>query len=359
MKKIIRMLLTTIISVTIVATFPVSVFAYEYGEPNLEAMIQVKKVGEKEITSISASDVNRIRISKSKAYRDNSEEERFEEICIALGIDLNETQNKEVASNVLLSDIGAIQTSTVYLEIDEEGNQKEISEAVALSTTQEIEGAQETKYDSFISRNPDEENDGKMKQQLTIFYTPHYNGTGTTPDRYFFLGLCEWLDEPFTRRTDCIALIGSDFRWGSEDENYTLYACYHLLLMQDGECVMDEDIVETIGGSEAEVSSFAGVFFEYNLPGDILTNNSYKDCTNFSFMMLAVGKVSMDVSAVNNIGIDFVYTHSITSLVLNIGFSWSGTGPNASIGVSPTTTTKKYILHDAWSYQRHYNEFFA
>lgn len=67
----------------------------------------------------------------------------------------------------------------------------------------------------------------------------------------------------------------------------------------------------------------------------------------------------MDVSAVNNIGIDFVYTHSITSIALNIGFSWSGTGPNASISVSPTTTTKKYILNDAWSYQRHYNEFFA
>lgn len=49
MKKIIRMLLTTIISVTIVATFPVSVFACEYGEPNLEAMIQVKKVGEKKL----------------------------------------------------------------------------------------------------------------------------------------------------------------------------------------------------------------------------------------------------------------------------------------------------------------------
>ena len=49
MKKIIRMLLTTIISVTIVATFPVSVFACEYGKPNLEAMIQVKKVGEKKL----------------------------------------------------------------------------------------------------------------------------------------------------------------------------------------------------------------------------------------------------------------------------------------------------------------------
>lgn len=46
----------------------------------------------------------------------------------------------------------------------------------------------------------------------------------------------------------------------------------------------------TIGGSEAEVSSFAGFFFEYNLPDDILTHNSYRDCTNFSFMILAVSK---------------------------------------------------------------------
>lgn len=198
-----------------------------------------------------------------------------------------------------------------------------------------------------------------MKQQLTIFYTPHYNGTGTTPDRYVFMGVCEWLDEPFTRRTDCIALISPDFRWGSEDENYTLYASCHLLLMQDGECVMDEDIMETFDGNDAEVSSFAGVFFEYNLYDDILTNNTYRDCTNFSFLMLAVGKVSMDVSSVNNIGIDFVYTHSRTSLAPTINFSWDGTGLSASISVSVTTTTKKYILNDAWRYKRHYDEFFA
>lgn len=43
MKKIIRMLLTMVVSLAIVATFPVSVFAYEYGEPNLDEMIQVKK----------------------------------------------------------------------------------------------------------------------------------------------------------------------------------------------------------------------------------------------------------------------------------------------------------------------------
>lgn len=353
------MLLTAVISLFIVSAFPVSVFAYEYGEPNLDEMIQVKKVGEKEITFISASDVNRIRISKSKTYRDKTDKEKFEEICMALGVEFNESQNREINSKISLSDIGMIQTSTVYLKIDEEGTGKEISEVVALSATQENEGAKETKYDSFISRNPNEENDGTMKQQLTIFYTPHYNGTGTTPDRYVFMGLCEWLDEPFTRRTDCIALIGPDFRWGSEKENYTLYAGYHLLLMEDGQCTMDEDVIEELGGNEAEVSSFAGVFFEYNLPDDLLLSGTYRDCTNFSFFMLAVGKVSMDVAAVNNIGIDFVYTHSRTSIALNIGFSWSGTGPNASISVSPTTTTKKYILNDAWSYQRHYSEFFT
>lgn len=359
MKKVIKMLLTVVMSLTIVATFPVSVFAYEYGEPNLNDMIQVKKVGEKEITSISADDVNRIRVSKSRKYRDKTDDERVEDIFVALGVDLNEAQKEEIDSNVSLSHIGGIQTSTVYLEIDEEGNQKEISEVVALSTTQVVEGATEIKNDSTITREPEPETDGKMKQQLTIIYTPHYSGTGTTPDRYVFFGLCEWIDEPVTRRTDCISLLSPDFRWSDYDENYSLFASYHRLTMEDGVCTMDEEVLEEIDGSEADVSSYAGVFFEYNLQDALWSPSTYVKYTDFSFMIMAVGYVSMDVSAVNRIGIDLVYTHSKTSIALNINFSWSGTGKTASISVSPTTTTKKYTLADQWSYQRHHNEFFS
>ena len=358
MEKIVRMLLTVIVSLVIVASFPVSVFAYEYGELNLDAMIQVEKVGEKEISFISAEDVNRIRVSKSKKYRNKSEDQRLEEICMALGLDLNDAQKKELNTNVALSHIGAIQTSTVYLEIDNEGNQKEISEIDALSTTQIVEGAEETKSDSFLTRNPEEEIDGKMKQQITIIYTPHYNGVGTTPDRYFFLGLCEWIDEPVTRKTDCIALLGTDFRWNDADENYSLNVGYHLLTMDNGVCIIDEDVMEEIDGSKAEVSSYSGVFFEYNLKDNLWSPSTYTRYTDFSFLITATGKVSMDVSAVNNIGIDLVYTHSTTSLALNVDFAWDGTGIIKTISVSPTTITKKYTCADAWSYQRHYNEFF-
>ena len=359
MKRIIRMLLTVIISLAMVATFPVSVFAYEYGDPDLDKMIQTKKVGEKEITSISADDVNRIRISKSKKYRDKSDEERLEEIYVALNLDLNEAQKEEVNSNVSLSHIGTIQTSTVYLKIDEEGNQKEISEAAALSTTQVVNEVNETIGESTISRNPGEKIDGKMKMQLATIYTPHYNGTGTTPDRYFFLGMCEWIDEPITRKTDCIALLGPDFRWSGASENYSMSVGYHMLMMEDGVCTMDEDVVENFAEDEAEISSFAGIFFEYNLWENLWSPSTYTKFTDFSFLIMAVGKVSMDVSAVNNIGIDLVYTHTNTSLSLNVGFSWTGTGKTASISVSPTTTTKKYTFPDAWSYQSHYNEFFG
>ena len=90
MKKVIRMLLTAVISLTIVATFPASVFAYEYGEPNLDVMIQVEKLAEKEISFISAEDINRIRVSKSRAYRNKTDEERLEEIFVALKMGFNE-----------------------------------------------------------------------------------------------------------------------------------------------------------------------------------------------------------------------------------------------------------------------------
>ncbi len=359
MKKFIRMLLTLVISLTIIATLPMSVFAYEYGEPNLEEMIQVEKIGEKEITSISASDVNRIRISKSKEYRYKSDEEKLEEICTALGAELNGSQSQEMNSKVSLSDVGAIETSTVYLEIDEEGNQKEISKTMALSTSQKVEGATENKHDTILTRNPEEKTDGTMKQQLTIFYTPHYDGNGTTPDRYVFLGICEWIKNPTARRTDCIALVSPDFRWNGDKDNYTLLVGYHILNYENLECLIDEDVLETFDGNSAKVSAYAGAFFEYNLKDNWFLPPGYIECSNFVFTIVAVGKVSMDVSAVNNIGIDLMYIHSITSVVPSIEFSWSGTGPSASISVSRTTTKKIYICNDSWSYQRHYHEFFG
>lgn len=359
MKKIIRMLLTLVISLTIIATLPVSAFAYEYGELNLEEMIQVEKIGEKEITSISASDLNRIRISKSKEYRYKSDEEKLEEICTALGVELNGSQSQEMNSKVSLSDVGAIETSTVYLEIDEEGNQKEISEAMALSASQKVEGATENISDTVLIRNPAEKTDGKIKQQLTIFYTPHYDGKGTTPDRYVFLGICEWIKDPTCRKTDCIALFGPDFRWNGDKDNYTLLVGYHILGFDNGESFIDEDVLETFDGNYAKVSAYAGAFFEYNLKDNWFLPPGYSEFTNFVFTIMAVGKVSMDVSAVNNIGIDLMYIHSESVLTSNIGFSWSGTGPSASISISKKIITKKYLCNDSWSYKRHYNQFFG
>lgn len=378
MKKIIRMLLVAVISLTIVATFPVSVFAYEYGEPNLDEMIQVKKVGEKEITSISASDVNRIRISKAKTYRDKSDKERLMEVLGALGVDLNEFQKEKAMSMVSLSDVGRVQVT--YLQINTDGTQIEIGKEDALIKTVENNSVQllstttePVKTDTTKTYTSVLEEDGTMEQQLIVIYTPHYDGVGTTPDRYVFIGVCKWIIPPVTRKTDCIAFLSTDFRWNNkgiddnviddtdEDEisNYNLLVTYTLTENRDGQFYLRDDFSESFDENDAEISSLNGAFFEYNLKNDIITITSSTTYTNFGFMMSAIGKTTLMPTSVQNVGVDFMYVHAVTSLVLSPNYSWSGESEGSSIGVSFTTTTRKYIHGYTWKYYEDYNDFFS
>lgn len=356
------------------------VFAYEYGEPNLDEMIQVKKVGEKEITSISASDVNRIRISKAKTYRDKSDKERLMEVLGALGVDLNEFQKEKAMSMVSLSDVGRVQVSTTYLQINTDGTQIEIGKEDALIKTVENNSVQllstttePVKTDTTKTYTSVLEEDGTMEQQLIVIYTPHYDGVGTTPDRYVFIGVCKWIIPPVTRKTDCIAFLSTDFRWNNkgiddnviddtdEDEisNYNLLVTYTLTENRDGQFYLRDDFSESFDENDAEISSLNGAFFEYNLKNDIITITSSTTYTNFGFMMSAIGKTTLMPTSVQNVGVDFMYVHAVTSLVLSPNYSWSGESEGSSIGVSFTTTTRKYIHGYTWKYYEDYNDFFS
>lgn len=364
MKKTAKTIVSGIISVMFVVMLPVSAFAYEFGTVDINAMVQKERVGKKTLTSISTENISKIKNSKSKQLSRKTEGEKLAEILTCLGVDLNERQLEKVYSKVKLSDIGKIEASTVYLQVDETGAQTEISEE-ELKNNDNATPRQKSISDKTITHDvPEKITNDKMKQQLVIIYTPHYHGTGTTPDRYVFMGVCEWLKEPtnFARRTDCIAFKSPDFRWEAlGNDSYSLIVGYHLLLMENGSAVIDEDCYETFDENDVSVSVMNGVFFQYNLPNDLWSPSAYTDYTNFGFLMMGVGRVNQfsTTDVFKNVSIDFLYRHSTFAVSPSISFSWDATGASVSIGVTPEST--KYVDYNlpyTWDFKNDYDKFF-
>lgn len=253
----------------------------------------------------------------------------------------------------------------MYLEIDEMGVQTEISEEELKDTTNENKTIQKAISDKTITHDvPETITNDKMKQQLVIIYTSHYHGTGTTPDRYVFMGVCEWLKEPtnFARRTDCIAFKSPDFRWEAlGNDSYSLIVSYHMLLMENGSATIDEDRNEIFDENDASVSAMNGVFFQYNLPNDLWSPSAYVDYTNFGFFMMGVGTVNQfsTTDVFKNVSVDFLYRHSKFAVSPSITFSWDVTGASVSIGVTPKSTDyDDYPLPYTWKFKNDYDRFF-
>lgn len=364
MKKTTKTIVSGIISVMFVVMLPISTFAYEFGAVDINAMIQKEQVGKKTLTSISTENISRIKSSKSKQLSRKTEGEKLTEILTCLGVDLNERQLEEVYSKVKLSDIGKVETSTVYLQVDETGAQTEISEE-ELKNNDNATPRQKSISDKTFTHDIQEKTiNNKMKQQLIVIYTPHYHGTGTTPDRYVFMGVCEWLKEPtnFARRTDCIAFKSPDFRWEAlGNDSYSLIVSYHLLLMENGSVIMNEDCGEIFDENDASVSVMNGVFFQYNLPNDLFSPSAYVDYTNFRFFMMGVGRVNQfsTTDVFKNVSVDFLYRHSTFAVSPSISFSWNGKAVSATIGVSPESTKyDDYTLYYPWDFKKDYDKFF-
>lgn len=361
MKNIIRMLLTAVISLFIVSAFPVSVFAYEYGEPNLDEMIQVKKVGEKEITAISANDVNRIRISKSKTYRDKTDEEKLEEIFVALQMDLTEPQLEEALKMVDLTDIGAIRTSTIYLEVDEYGNQNQISKEEALSLSSVDNSVQVLSSEtgptaSHSMAKPQDSKDGYMRQTFSAIYTPHYSGTNSTIGRYVILGVCQWLKDPVWTMTDAISLGGEDFQWRkfhTNISNYNLLLTYDMVqYYSNGESIVTSE-ADTYDEDDANIDSYKGVYFSFNLPTFGVNTESSVTFYNFSFLISAIARVRDYDDPGQELGIRMRYSHTYFSLTTNISFDWLSDDPLV-ISTTASVVSKYYDCSDGWDYAEHY-----
>lgn len=361
MKKVIRMLLTAVISLTIVATFPASVFAYEYGEPNLDVMIQVEKVGEKEISFISAEDINRIRVSKSRAYRNKTDEERLEEIFVALKMGFNEQQLEEALKLVKITDIGAIRTSTVYLEVDEYGNQKQISEEEALvlsSVNNETQRSSETGTNgSYSMPEPIDSKDGYMRQTFSAIYTPHYGGTNAMVGRYVILGVCQWLKNPIWRMVDAISIGGDDFRWRKfhdDISNYNLYLTYEKVdFFNNGDTSTITTNTVEYDEDDANIDAYKGVYFSFQLPTNGANQDGSITCNDISCLITAIARVQDYNNSNQDIGISMRYAHTYFTLTTSISFEWLSDDPLV-ISTTPTVVSKYYDCSDGWDYAEHY-----
>lgn len=363
MKKTVKTILAMIISTAFVVMQPLSAFAYEYGTLDFDSMVQKEYVGKKTITSISTENISRIKNSKSKNIRKKTDKEKLTEILTCLDIELDERQLEEVHSKIKLSDVGKIETSTGYLVFDEDGTQTEVTEEELINIDNASQ-MQKSIADNTITHDLPEKIDGSMKLIMVIVYTPHYHGTGTTPDRYVFMGGCEWLKEPsnLARKTDCIAFDSRDLRWENLGVGaYNMIVSYHMLTMQDGVPIIDEQCYETFDENDASVSPIRGVFFEYDLPNDRISLKNYTKFTDIGFLITAVGKIDQfsTTDKFKNVSIELLYKHTKITLSPSISFSWNGEAVSATIGVTPSSTdVRDYNLPHTWDFKIDYDKFF-
>lgn len=80
---------------------------------------------------------------------------------------MDERQLEEVHLKTKLSDIGSIQTSTVYLELDETGVQTELSEE-EFKNSDNGTPRQKSISDTTLVHDVTEKTKGNMKQQMII-----------------------------------------------------------------------------------------------------------------------------------------------------------------------------------------------
>ncbi len=343
-----------ILAIITIFSFPITTFAYEYGNINIDSMVKETKIGEKRITSISPICVNQIR--NSRMCNRKGGDAIFVEMLQCLGITLEEAQYQNVLESVSLSDIGSISTATVYLEFDEQGNEKIVSEEKAMNAH-----AQNTVNPRVASVSnssvPETSSNGYMRQQITIIYTPNYHGANTTVGRYVFLGSCEWLVMPVFRKTDCICISGTDIRWNNKYadgiSNYSLIVSYDVTDYMSNGTSLTHSELETYEDDVATVGSYQGVFFDYNLPNNSSNAQESVTFSNLTFVIMAIGRVHNYSNANQQLGVDLSYIHIQFSLQTDITFDWLSDS-HIVVCTTARTTEKEYKHSYSWDYARDY-----
>lgn len=367
MKKLGKLFLVILLSLTITTSLPISVFAYEYGTPDLDEMIEVKINGHTKTHSINKANINKVKNSRSSKYRNKSDKQKLKEVFDALEFNINDLQFEEISKELKLSHISDISVETQYLKINSEGESSYISEDQAVKIAEKEESLLASSQEAYslattsdtsptVIESTDAElfADKCLEMQSMRIYTPNYHGTGTTIGRYCFLGSCVWLTtpSPLKRTTNAICFYSSSFEWPNkilnEDEgsNYLSMFSYNEYYY---ELETYESIIETKRDTDAVVSGEQGVFFTYDLPNNkVLIPVVYGD---FSFLVFVVGEVRDYDDSTQKLSVDLKYTFLTNPLSISPSFSWGPFG----VSVSKIHGPEDYIHHHQWDYFKDYN----
>lgn len=368
MKKIIKSLICLILALIIISSFSTSVFAYEYGPFDVKSLIKVEKKGNTEIYSISSENINRIKNSKSKKFKNISDEEKLNCIFEALGFDIEAQQQKIIYKNLSLAQIGSIEIEKTYVKVGANGSQEVISKneafAAAKTKNETLESINPVAYSGVMvasdtgptashgNEQPIVDPNNYMEQAITVIYTPNYNGPGTTPGRYAVMAGFDWLTSPFARKTDCMGLYTDQFNWvdriPGEDSNYVFLASYYKYLYdENGNIVSSEEIVADLYEDDAIISNAYGFCFKYNLPNNFLQMRY----SGFTFLVFGVCRVKNYAVPKQSLSISSEYVHVKSSLSVSPSFSIGPVGISVS-GIS----TQKTIFSGSheWDYDKDY-----
>lgn len=364
MKNLQKTILAFFLATLLLFSFPATVFAYEYAEPNPNSMVEFKKVGKKETRKICASQINKIKNTKARQYKAKTEKEKFVELLSALDVEVMSSQLDYISTVVSLSEIESMQTSTIYSKIDQNGDETVLDKEAALTAASAAEtNIRTSNIDHRLS--PEKiSSDGYMKQQILLLYTPDLYGNQTTTGRYVVFGIFQWLTTPLNRWTDAVS-IGSlgDLNWynkGADNRsNYGMIMGYTMEIKDSANPNNNsiQEITHNIPESQADVTLSKGAYFTYDLPNNVYAFGAntqsiyYKD---FTFIANATGRVHLYGYAQQQLSVGISYVHIRTTLKSNISYNWL----ENKMSLTPVTvgTTKKTYEHmHTWDYSLDYN----
>lgn len=369
MKQFLKSTISLILTLLISLLFSANAFAYEYGSFEIESMIKIEKDGLKEIRSINSKDINRIRDSKSLMYKKIGDTEKLNLIFQALGYKMNPQQLEKVSEKLSLSEIGNIHTEKAYIEVDENGEQKNISKDEALKASElKNKALAELTFNEYQhvmtmsdtspttghgNEEPIVDSENYMAQTIFVIYTPNYNGKGTTPGRYFVMAAFEWLTTPLIHGTDCMGLFTDQFNWvdraPGDDSNYYFISSYHQILYDEqGNIVYSEDKGDFLYEDDAIISNKGGFCFEYNLKSNffLIRNNEFK------FMIFGICRVKNYNNPDQSLSISSEYVHTLNSATIGLSFSIGPLGIDVS-GFLPGDIS--YSGSHEWDYKKDFN----
>lgn len=372
MKKSSKFILSFVLSILLLSIHPATVFAYEYGTPDLNSMIEIDIYGNKEIRSISRDNVNRIRVSKSNKYKNKTDKEKLWEILNALEFNIDIQQFEKASETLQLSHIDNIQVENSYVKSDKNGDAIQISKDEAMKSVMEdsyerftaITGECYTANSSTTSPtsshgmlNPWVDENGYMQLQIIVFYTPNYHGVGTTVGRYVIWGFCNWLKYFSTRATDIIGLGATNFSWNNltetnDTDSFNLLVSYYENISENGKNVEVNQYLDTIDTSKANRSLAYGVYFKYKLPKNSNYLGTTYTYTDFGFLITGVGYANGKYQPDKFIDVGLTYIHIKNAISISPSVDKRG---SFSFGVSWTHIPKYYETSYRWYYGDDYN----